>query len=490
MKRGNFKSRRQEDPNFEKNIIALRKKGYSIGKISEELHAGQLSIRRIIDELIAEGRLEEEYADLKQRGRQYRNENILKLVKEEKTAKEIAKILDIPLGAVYSGINDLIEMGKVTKQDLQNNANLLLENEILELKRQGCTKAEIRERLHIGTKTLISALEKLNERGLLEPENDGGTNVEKDPLKQAIYRMLKEGYSVKEISKVQRHAISVVYKKINELIEEGKISQEEVLHQKQRREDEIERKIKEFMKKGWNRKRISGELNMGYEELNPIVDKIIIEWDKEKKRAELFGKNAKKGEKNQSGSSNLTVRNGIVEMDDGKSTAGQGNVEQRDNIEITDEKIKRMNMLKDMIRDYRINPVIQREYYLLCNQFVRGGRKLQKEDIDLLARAVESGSRKLDMDCLRFIGTEYAKLGDITPAIKLSTMCMSLYGETESLLQFRKVLLDMQKKQKVLKLIKQNMPVQVIIEETGESEINILRMRRKYQQANSQEQER
>ena len=48
----------------------------------------------------------------------------------------------------------------------------------------------------------------------------------------------------------------------------------------------------------------------------------------------------------------------------------------------------------------------------------------------------------------------------------------------------------MQKKQKVLNLIKQNMPVQVIIEETGESEINVLRMRREYQQSNSQEQER
>ena len=48
----------------------------------------------------------------------------------------------------------------------------------------------------------------------------------------------------------------------------------------------------------------------------------------------------------------------------------------------------------------------------------------------------------------------------------------------------------MQKKQKVLNLIKQNIPVQVITEETGESEINVLRMRREYQQANSQEQER
>ena len=86
MKSGNFRNRRQEDPNFEKDIIVLRKKGYSIGKISEELHAGQLSVRKIIDELIAEGRLEEEYADLKQRGKQHRNENILRLVKEKKTA--------------------------------------------------------------------------------------------------------------------------------------------------------------------------------------------------------------------------------------------------------------------------------------------------------------------------------------------------------------------------------------------------------------------
>lgn len=490
MKSGNYRNRRQEDPNFEKDIIVLRKKGYSIGKISEELHAGQLSVRKIIDELIAEGRLEEEYADLKQRGKQHRNENILQLVKEKKTAKEIAKILDIPLGAVYTGINDLIEMGKVTKQDLQSNASLLLENEILELKRQGCTKTEIRERLHIGTKTLISALEKLNERGLLESENDMEANAERDPLKKAIYRMLKEGYSVKEISKVQRHALSVVYKKINELIEDGKISQEEVLHQKQRREDEIERKIKEFMKKGWNRKRISGELNMGYEELNPIVDKIIIEWDKEKKRAELFEKNDKKGEKNQSDSNTMPVRNGIVELDKKNSSESQENDGKQTDIEITNEKINRMNMLKDMIRDYRINPVIQREYYLLCIQFVKSGRKLKKEELDLLVRAVENGSINIDMDCLRFIGTEYAKLGDITPAIKLSTMCISLYGETESLLQFRKVLLDMQKKQKVLNLIKQNIPVQVITEETGESEINVLRMRREYQQANSQEQER
>ena len=255
-------------------------------------------------------------------------------------------------------------------------------------------------------------------------------------------------------------------------------------------EDEIERKIKEFMKKGWNRKRISGELNMGYEELNPIVDKIIIEWDKEKKRAELFEKNDKKGEKNQSDSNTMPVRNGIVELDKQNSSESQENDGKQADIEITNEKINRMNMLKDMIRDYRINPVIQREYYLLCIQFVKSGRKLKKEELDLLVRAVENGSINIDMDCLRFIGTEYAKLGDITPAIKLSTMCISLYGETESLLQFRKVLLDMQKKQKVLNLIKQNMPVQVIIEKTGESEINVLRMRREYQQANSQEQER
>ena len=364
------------DPEFDKEVIRLRKQGDTIKQIAEKLHAGQARVTGTINRLIEKGELEEEYTSLKNIRREKRKQRVFELAKEGKTVREIGKILNIPLGSVYLNMRELIQEGRIIK----NNPETLLENEVFQLIEKGYNKSQIRKELHIGQKTLVSILSKMRTEGKLSED-------------------------------------FFAYSKRREL----------QLLEKDRKDKEravwIEQRASELMAQGCNRQKISRELHVSYSELNPIIDKIIIRWEKEKN-----------DEGNRVIDSNSDVQNKKDYVPNSK---------------VAQDSKEEIEQLKVRMKSGNIKESTKRQFFYACRNVVENGGKLEKDDLDALAETVAYGEGKLDMSSLRFIGTEYAKIGDLQPAIKLSTDCIARYGEIKELLGYRSILLEMQKKQKI-----------------------------------------
>ena len=132
-------------------------------------------------------------------------------------------------------MRELIQEEKIVK----TNSDTSLEDEALQLIEKGYNKSQIRKELHIGQKTLVSILSKMRTEGKLSED-------------------------------------FFAYSKRREL----------QLLEKDRKDKEravwIEQRASELMAQGCNRQKISRELHVSYSELNPIIDKIIIRWEKEK----------------------------------------------------------------------------------------------------------------------------------------------------------------------------------------------------------------
>lgn len=402
------------DPEFDKEVIRLRKQGDTIKQIAEKLHAGQARVTGTINRLIEKGELEEEYTSLKNIRREKRKQRVFELAKEGKTVREIGKILNIPLGSVYLNMRELIQEGRIIK----NNPETLLENEVFQLIEKGYNKSQIRKELHIGQKTLVSILSKMRTEGKLSED-------------------------------------FFAYSKRREL----------QLLEKDRKDKEravwIEQRASELMAQGCNRQKISRELHVSYSELNPIIDKIIIRWEKEKN-----------DEGNRVIDSNSDVQNKKDYVPNSK---------------VAQDSKEEIEQLKVRMKSGNIKESTKRQFFYACRNVVENGGKLEKDDLDALAETVAYGEGKLDMSSLRFIGTEYAKIGDLQPAIKLSTDCIARYGEIKELLGYRSILLEMQKKQKIINMIKKGASIASIVMETGEREVEILRLKREYKAEKEEE---
>lgn len=402
------------DPEFDKEVIRLRKQGDTIKQIAEKLHAGQARVTGTINRLIEKGELEEEYKSLKNIRREKRKQRVFELAKEGKTAREIGKILNIPLGSVYLNMRELIQEEKIVK----TNSDTSLEDEALQLIEKGYNKSQIRKELHIGQKTLVSILSKMRTEGKLSED---------------FFAYSKR----KEL----------------QLLEKDRKDKERAVW--------IEQRASELMAQGCNRQKISRELHVSYSELNPIIDKIIIRWEKEKN-----------DESNRVIDSNSDVQNKKDYVPNSK---------------MAQDSKEKIEQLKVRMKSGDIKESTKRQFFDACRNVVENGGKLEKDDLDALAETVAYGAGKLDMSSLRFIGTEYAKIGDLQPAIKLSTDCIARYGEIKELLGYRSILLEMQKKQKIINMIKKGASIASIVMETGEREVEILRLKREYKAEKEEE---
>lgn len=449
-----LKSKTQEDKELEEKILDLRKKEYSVAQIAATLHIGQLKVVEIVKRLISQGKIDAEYKNLKKRDNLERQKKTLELIKEEKSVKEIADILCISLDTVYAYVKKFIEEGIVPDDVLKKNADRALENRVLELREKGYSKSQIMYELKIGRRSVVEIIRKLVEDGKLQTENMPNQN-EKYELrkrrKEQIFEFLKSGYTINEISRMLAISVSTAYNLVRELVSEGKIGEEEIILRKQARISVIEPKIAELLESGSSRQEISHILHITYAELNPIISKLILE-EKAQPRPKQDGRQSQKQ----------------------KNEEREKAIEERNHVATILSCRNRMAVLETEIETDTICNTTKRQYFNCCKKIVECGGKLEKRELDLLSEAIAYGEGRYNPESLRFIGTEYAKLGDFKSAIRLTSTCMQIYGENEKTLKIRAILIEMQKKQKAYSLIKQGYQVRKIMEITGLSEVEVL----------------
>ena len=453
-----LKSKAQEDRELEEKILYLRKKEYSVAEIAVAVHIGQLRVVEIVKRLISQGRIDAEYQNLKRRDNLERQKKALELIEEGKSVKEIAENLCVSLDTVYTYVKNFIADGTVSKDVLKKNADKVLENKVLDLRKKGYSKSQIMYELKIGRKSVVEIIRKLVEDGELNTEklpNQDEKYELRERRKDQALEFVKSGYTMTEISRMLAISVSTTYHLVNELVKEGRIGEDEIILKKQARMSAIEPEIAELLESGSSRQEITHLLHITYAELNPIVNKLIA-GGKAHPRPKEDGRQAKKQE--------AEARKIFIEEKNHKATI--------------ESCRKKMEVLATEINTGTICSTTKRQYFNCCKKIVECGGKLEKVELDLLSEAIAYGDGRYNPEDLGFIGVEYAKLGDYKSAIRLSSICMQIYGEDDKTIKVRAYLIDMQKKQKAHDLMKQGQPVRKIMEITGLSEVDILKMQK------------
>ena len=265
---------------LEEKVLELRKRDCPGYEIATTLHIEQRKVTRIINSLINQGLLNEEDRSLKKKGTLQRKQKTLELINDGKTIKEIANILDISLDTVYVYIKQFIEEGKISKDDLKRNVDLDLENKVLELREKRYSKMQIMQELGIGKNAVVDIIQRLADEGKItstrlikEPEKI----IRKNQSRDDIQELFSSEYTIVEVAKILRTSISNVFDYVYELISEGKLDKNVIVLKRKASLTEVEQRIIALLEQGKNRQVISEELQLSYNEINPIISRLIKE---------------------------------------------------------------------------------------------------------------------------------------------------------------------------------------------------------------------
>lgn len=439
---------------LEEKVLELRKRDCPGYEIATTLHIEQRKVTRIINSLINQGLLNEEDRSLKKKGTLQRKQKTLELINDGKTIKEIANILDISLDTVYVYIKQFIEEGKISKDDLKRNVDLDLENKVLELREKRYSKMQIMQELGIGKNAVVDIIQRLADEGKItstrlikKPEKI----IRKNQSRDDIQELFSSEYTIVEVAKILRTSISNVFDYVYELISEGKLDKNVIVLKRKASLAEVEQRIIVLLEQGKNRQLISEELQLSYNEINPIISRLIKE-----KMVSPIRKNNK--EKDLVDGTKYTVSNDKIIYD----------------------CRRKMETYEENINSGIISGVTKRQYANCCKKIVECGGKLTQKEVEALAETVAYGEGKFDIDSLVFVSNEYGKFGDYTSAQRLCTICIEIYGENDTIFKVKETLKAAREKQMAYELMKQGKTDIEIMNATTLRQVDVIKMRKEY----------
>lgn len=261
-----------------------------------------------------------------------------------------------------------------------------------------------------------------------------------------------------------------------------------------------EKKIIEMLQKGKELRTIARTLKISGKELRGIIDKLVFMG-----KVELTEENRYVAIKNNRSKKVLAVSSEKVDetdKDDKKTKMMDNSKEDEKQITSTkeivndgeeyDEEIKRMReeyavkcrneikVLTPYIKRGDISLTTKSMCFRCCQSIVQGGKTLTEQELQVLSEAIAYGEGPLNMESIRFVASEYMKLGNMKPAITLVNTCMNTYGESEQLSNARKIILQMNAKQSIINCLRKNMTIEQIMCKTGAREAEIISVRKQY----------
>jgi len=209
-----------------------------------------------------------------------KNDNLIKDVvleklKQGKFIHDIASILGLSDRTVKRIQDSLIAEGKITQEEIDealrnSGTKAKRDSMVIELLRQGYSYEEIGEEVGCGVTTVkrikakAIADGKLNEEEYKKAKKQRKDILKKQPTRKEenaekdklIIEMLKAGKPIKYIVRKSGLAIGKLNEIIEELIEAGMITKEEIEQAREGNEKEVERKILEGLKMGYSQRKI------------------------------------------------------------------------------------------------------------------------------------------------------------------------------------------------------------------------------------------
>ena len=310
------------------------------------------------------------------------------------------------------------------------------------------------QELGIGKNAVVDIIQRLADEGKItstrlikEPEKI----IRKNQSRDDIQELFSSEYTIVEVAKILRTSISNVFDYVYELISEGKLDKNVIVLKRKVSLAEVEQRIIALLEQGKNRQLISEELQLSYNEINPIISRLIKE-----KRVSPIRKNNK--EKDLVDETKYTVSNDKIIYD----------------------CRRKMETYEENINSGIISGVTKRQYANCCKKIVECGGKLTQKEVEALAETVAYGEGKFDIDSLVFVSNEYGKFGDYTSAQRLCTICIEIYGENDTIFKVKETLKVAREKQMAYELMKQGKTDIEIMNATTLRQVDVIKMRKEY----------
>lgn len=189
------------------------------------------------------------------------NEEIIELFKQGKTQKEIAQNFHCSQATLSRKIKTLKELGLIDENIInQHNSNVSIklsniDNQILELLKQRKTQNEIANILNCSLRKIGSTVKKLKETGI----------INEDYINEQLIELIRQGKTCKEISEELQYSISTVSRKINSLKKKNILFRTD--------------QIIELFRQGKTYKQIGDLLNLSEETIQKKVKSLKISGD-------------------------------------------------------------------------------------------------------------------------------------------------------------------------------------------------------------------
>lgn len=266
----------------EKRQIILKglREGKNYQEISKDVGYTGEAVSRLARELIQDGRISKSEIDeaRERRGNQkdILRQKVLELLKEGKTNKIIERITGVSYRTISRIKDELIQNGRITQEEIDEAAKVADTNETLEdetenmeiddnlkekaleLFLQGLVPNTICKRLGVNS---INEIKKIliHKKRITQEEIKRARTERRNEDKENVFLLLLNGYSQREImAKINNGELEYIQGLIRELIEEGRITKEQINRYKFENNEEADRKyILRMLRQGYSIREIA-----------------------------------------------------------------------------------------------------------------------------------------------------------------------------------------------------------------------------------------
>ena len=170
--------------------LELYNQGIEVKEIAKRLNVTVETINTYIKELEEEGRAEKRKTLRKTSKKEENKEKILELYNQGLEIKEIAKRLNVTAVTINTYIKELIEEGRIQEgKDLKQRKKEEKKEEVLRLYKQGIETKEIAKKLNLADLTIHRYIRELEEEGRVKRRKTLRKNSKKEGNKEKILEL-------------------------------------------------------------------------------------------------------------------------------------------------------------------------------------------------------------------------------------------------------------------------------------------------------------
>lgn len=307
-----------------------------------------------------------------------------------------------------------------------------IDEQVLEALKSGMKKREIVKKLHIGRETLYASIDRLIAKGMTSK-----TDIKKysyEVRDNKLLNLLLSGYTKEQAGKELHMGNDEIAKSVTRLIESEKLDN---CYYDYNTKAKLERqqKVLEQLLSGKTIRECAENLNIPRQMVYVYERELIADGriKKEEIKRDRRGRPSSQEIKKEKANSSGLLKRWRTALKSIDERTQQGEI---------DEKTQKL-------------------CFMYCRNIVEYGEKLQQSELELLARVTMNGEKEINMEVVRFISTEYAKIGSLQPAIDFVDNCIRRYEENEQLEKMKQAMIEIQKSREKIKISKEECEIEI-----------------------------